>query len=99
MEVHPTNRVTPELPGSSSVSPVPPEQRAENRELILAVKAVNSSELLGYDSELAMFVDRETRKPVVRLVDKETKEVIRQIPAEHVLQMARYARELEQTSR
>lgn len=61
-----------------------------NRELIQAVKKISSAELFGSDSELTFVLDRETRRPLVRIVDKETKEVIRQIPAEHVLRMAEH---------
>jgi uncharacterized FlaG/YvyC family protein len=33
-------------------------------------------------------MDRHTQRPVIRLVDRETKDVIRQIPPEHVLRLA-----------
>lgn len=75
------------LSAATSV-PVPPEIAAEQRELIHAVKAINPSELFGEGSELTFVLDRETRRPVVRIVDRKTKELIQQIPPEYVLRMA-----------
>lgn len=66
----------------------PVHLEAQDRELIRAVKKVNEAGLLGSDSELTFILDRETRKLVVRIVDRETKEVIRQIPGESVLRLA-----------
>ncbi len=72
-----------------SVTPqVAPELRPEDRELIKAVRALNATELFGEEHELAFLIDRQSRRPVVRIVDKETKEVVRQIPPEYVLRMA-----------
>ena len=63
-------------------------QRTDQRALIQAVKSVNSAQLLGQDKELTFIKDRETQKPVVRIVSKETGELVAQIPAENVLLMA-----------
>jgi uncharacterized FlaG/YvyC family protein len=67
-------------------SPVPVERLQENRELIRAVKAVNATEYYDQNSELTFKLDR--GRAVVRLVDKKTNEVIRQIPPEYVLRLA-----------
>ena len=74
-----------------AAAPVPAERQAENRQLIQAVHAVNAGELFGQDSELTFAFDRRTQRPVMRLVDRKTKEVIRQVPAEQVLRMAELA--------
>ena len=66
----------------------PPQLAGDRRNLVQAVHAVNSAELLGYDNELSFAFDRHSRQPVVRIVNKETREVVQQIPAEHVLRMA-----------
>jgi uncharacterized FlaG/YvyC family protein len=72
------------------VQPVTPlEVRTERRELIQAVKAVNGAELFGEKNEVTFAADTETRKPVAKIVNKKTREVIRQIPPEYVLQLAR----------
>jgi uncharacterized FlaG/YvyC family protein len=70
-------------------SPVPAERLPEHRELIRAVKALNATEYYDQNSELTFILDRETRRPVVRLVDRKTNEVIRQIPPEYVLRLAK----------
>lgn len=61
---------------------------ANQRALLQAVKAVNTAQLFGQDKELTFIKDRVTQKPAVRIVDKETGEVVAQIPAENVLLMA-----------
>ena len=66
-----------------------PEFRAEVREIVQAVKKVNETELAGSRSELTIVVDPQTRRPKVRLIDRETGEVLQQIPPESVLEIAR----------
>ena len=79
----PTNQPAPAVAPQAS-----PETRSENRELIQAVRALNATELFGQNSELTFVLDRETRRPLVRIVDRDTGEVIRQIPPEYALRMA-----------
>jgi uncharacterized FlaG/YvyC family protein len=73
---------------ASTPPQVPPEQTAERQQLIQAVKKVNQSEMLGENNELTFAMDRNSRKPVVRVVNRQTNEVVFQIPSEYVLQMA-----------
>ena len=60
----------------------------QRRELIKAVKALNQTELFGENNELTFILDRNTHRPLMRLVDRKTREVIRQIPPESVLRVA-----------
>ena len=69
-----------------TTSPVPVERLQENRELIRAVKAVNATEYYDQNNELTFKLDR--GRPIVRLINKSTNEVIRQIPPEYVLRLA-----------
>jgi len=87
MEVGRINPMT-ELPALSVIQPLSPQQRVEQNQLVQAVKSVNEAELLGQGRELTFAMDRETKRPVLKIVDKETKEVIRQIPPEYVLRLA-----------
>ncbi|MBM3810678.1 MAG: flagellar protein FlaG [Acidimicrobiia bacterium] len=76
---------------AASVAPSPvksPEAQAESRQLIRALKKLNESELLGNNHELTFVMDRETRRPLVRIINRETKEIVQQIPPEYVLRMA-----------
>jgi flagellar protein FlaG len=63
-------------------------QLEERRDIVRAVKAINSTELFGQNNELTFVLDRESRKPVLRIINRETKEVIRQVPPEYALQIA-----------
>ncbi len=45
-------------------------------------------ELLGGNSELSIAVDQETREIVVKVINSETHEVIRQIPPDEALRLA-----------
>ena len=74
-----------------SASPVPVERLPEQWNLIQAVRALNMVEYFGKDQELTMVLDRETRGPIVRIVDKNTGQVLRQIPPDDVLDAARNA--------
>ncbi len=67
--------------------PVPPEQAAANRDLVQAVKTVNAAGGLG-NNEITFQMDRTTKMPVIRIIDKDTKEVVDQIPPEYILQLA-----------
>ncbi len=73
---------------TAAVTVAPPERTPEQREIIQAVKAVNASQLFGQNSEVTFTMDRQTRRPVVRIVDRNTNELIRQIPPEYVLRLA-----------
>jgi flagellar protein FlaG len=71
-----------------TAQPVTPENAEQRRNLIQAVKAINASELLGQQNELTFVVDRATHRTIVRVVNKDTREVVMQIPAESVLRIA-----------
>lgn len=71
---------------------VTPETLAQNRELVSAVKDLNRAELFGPANELTFVLDRNSHRPLLRIVNRETREVIRQIPAEYALQLARELR-------
>jgi flagellar protein FlaG len=66
-----------------------PQKLKEEREIIQAVKAVNRIQLFGDQNELTFALDPESHKPVLRIVDRITNEVVRQIPSDYVLQLAR----------
>ena len=86
MEIAPLQRPGPAL--AAPTAPADAQKAAENREVVQAVKAINAAEMFGSDNELTFLMDRMTQRPVIRLVDRETKDVIRQIPPEYVLRMA-----------
>lgn len=65
-----------------------PRERAEQARLVQAVKSVNQSGVFGSSDELTFSSDPETGRPIIRLVNKKTKEVVRQIPAEYLLRLS-----------
>jgi uncharacterized FlaG/YvyC family protein len=86
MDVNSLNRIMQAPP--AEVPAIPTDQVAENREIIQAVKALNSSEMLGEDNQLTFQKDRDTQRMVVRVVNKKTNEIVSQIPPEYVLRLA-----------
>lgn len=60
-----------------------------SRQLITAVKALSRTELTTDEQELAFGVDPGSDLIVIKVLDRETKKVLRQIPAEVALKMAR----------
>ena len=64
------------------------EQQTQHRELIQAVRAINASDKLGQDNQLTFSMDSKTQRPVMKIVNRETNEVIEQIPTEQVLRLA-----------
>ena len=75
-------------PVTAPVETVRPDQAAENREVIRAVKALNGTEMFGQDNELRFQKDQQTGRMVVKVVNSKTNEVISQIPPEYVLALA-----------
>ena len=79
----------------SAPAPVTPEQLAENRDLVQAVKALNAAASFGENHELTFLLDRNSRLPVIRIVNKKTNELVDQIPPEYVLRLAEELRQSE----
>jgi uncharacterized FlaG/YvyC family protein len=97
MSVGAVNTSTASYPYSGSISTgvsphgVPAALAPEQRDLIQAVKAIDSAELFGHNNELTFVFDRDSRRTLVRVVDRSTHEVILQVPAERVIEMAQEA--------
>mgnify|MGYP005834431185 CR=1 FL=1 len=65
-----------------------PQQRVEQEQLIQAVAAVNEARVFGESTELTFSLDRRTNKLILKIVDRETQEVVRQIPPEFLRRLA-----------
>lgn len=78
--------------GNDSVLPVADSQASSKLHTTpataQAVTAINSARLFGQDNELTFAMDRATKRTVVRLVDRKTGDVIRQVPSETILRLA-----------
>lgn len=86
MEIGSVQTITQVLP--TAPSSVTPDALVDRKDIVQAVKALSEAELFGQNNELTFALDRETRKPVVRIIDRKTNEVVRQIPPESALQLA-----------
>jgi len=86
VSIRPTDTVLPQS------SPLPPAEAAQRRELISAAKAVNASGLMG-QNQLVFTIDPQTRRPIIRVEDRETHEVLLQLPPDYVLRLAKDLRE------
>ena len=85
MDITAVNRNVQPLAAVAPLAPV--EQPAETRDVIQAVKALNATEMFGQDNELVFQMDRQTRRMVVQIVNRNTREVVSQIPPEYVLRL------------
>jgi len=92
MDIGPLNRVNIGAP----VNPAPAAQEdpAMNRQIVTAIRALNESELMGPNRQLTYTRDTKTQQPVIRIVERETGDVLDQLPPEAILRMRQ---ELSQT--
>ena len=81
--------------GDSEVSSVSTRQEAvERREVLAAVKELNLPGLTLPNRALNISFDRETRQSIVQVVDRDSGEVVQQVPGREVVERARYYREI-----
>ena len=73
---------------TSAAGELEKQQIAERRDLVRAVTAINATELFGENYELTFVFDRQSKRTLIRIIDRETKEVIRQLPNEYALRIA-----------
>lgn len=87
-------------PGAVPSAPTPmrtsedPSQRAK---LVQAVRIVNESKTLGENNELTFVLDRATGRTLTRVIDRNTQEVVLQLPLDSILTMADQLRQNSST--
>ncbi len=83
--------VIPSLQADVSSAQAQPQvsvaQAAQRRQVLQAAKSVNESGVLG-ENQLVFMLDPQTHRPVIRIVDRNTHEVLTQIPPEYVIRLA-----------
>jgi flagellar protein FlaG len=85
MQIGPISRIDPsELRTSQSQSQQHPFEAGE---LARAVKLLNQSNLFGDRRELSFRWDADSHRPIVRIVDRQSGEVIQEIPSQELLRM------------
>ncbi|MGA2711759.1 MAG: flagellar protein FlaG [Bryobacteraceae bacterium] len=82
------NSVIPvaEPPPSTPVAPA--ADRTVNRAVSVAVGQLNEAGYAGAGREVTFSLDPATKQPVIKVIDTATREVIRQMPPEYLLQLA-----------
>ena len=70
------------------------QEAVERREVLAAVKELNLPELTLPNRALNISFDRETRQSIVQVVDRDSGEVVQQVPGKEVVERARYYREI-----
>jgi flagellar protein FlaG len=85
------------LTGPGAMSPgsgraVPGTHVLEQRRLARAVASLNADGLFGESNELTFSRDSGTDRVVIKIVNRNTKEVVQQLPPEYVLRLADEAR-------
>ena len=86
MDVNSMNRIEQATP--TAAAPIPAESSAQNRQVVQAVKALNKSEMFGENNDLEFQKDPDTKRMVVKVVNRNTGEVVSQIPPEYVLRLS-----------
>lgn len=84
------NRANVADSAGQSTAPVQPQaiSQAKQEDVEQAVKAVNEF-LQPINNALSFSLDQESKQMVVKVIDQGTKEVIRQIPSEEMLALAK----------
>jgi uncharacterized FlaG/YvyC family protein len=82
MSVSHPGQVSPAVPDTRSPNPL-----TENQALVQAVQGMNDSQLSGEDGEWTLAIDQQTRLPVIRIISRQTDQVVMQLPAEYILQL------------
>ena len=86
MDVNALHGVVQPLAAAAPVAPA--EVMADHREIIQAVKALSAAEMFGEQNELLFHLDRQAHRVVVQVVNRETREVVSQVPPEYILRLA-----------
>jgi len=84
MEITSSEGLGPQLNGSGTAA----SAAADNRQLIQAAKALNAAGAFGDQTEISFSIDRTTRLPMFKIIDRNTQEVVEQIPPEYILRLA-----------
>jgi len=79
--------IQPSVSALPQAPSLPVQEAAQRRQLHTAAKSINDSGLLGRN-QIVFLLDRKTHRPIIRVEDRDTHEVLLQIPPEYVLRLA-----------
>ncbi len=84
ISIKPSDYSPPQPPAAATPAKV---EAAHQREVVAAARSINASGYLG-QNQIVFVMDRGTHRAIMRIVDRETNEVVLQLPPEYVLQLA-----------
>jgi uncharacterized FlaG/YvyC family protein len=73
---------------ASTQASASPQTASERRTLASAARVVNDSQVLGEQNELTFAIDPSSHRLVARIVDRNTQQVVQQLPSEYILRVA-----------
>jgi uncharacterized FlaG/YvyC family protein len=79
--------VSRSVPVAASPSVITPVGTTSNRDVVQAVKALNETDMFG-ENELTFQKDPQTHRMVIKIINRNTQEVVEQIPPEYVVALA-----------
>lgn len=65
-----------------------PADAAQRQRIARAINSLNNVNMFGENREITFAVDRTTNRSVIRVIDRETRETVAQLPPEYVLRLA-----------
>ena len=83
-----TSGVNHSVAAPAAVPVAPVEHSAEHRDIVQAVKAMNATEMFGQENEIRYQMDRQAKRMVVQVINRQTQEVVSQIPPEYILALS-----------
>ena len=87
MDIRPVHAMAAGNPVSNPAAT--PDNEIPVRQVVTAVREINKSELMGQGRQLTFTRDPETHRPIIQIIDKESGEIVDQLPAETVLNLAK----------
>lgn len=78
----------PATPVVTSAAVQPPSSAPSPEQVTQALKSINKT-LQSLSQGLEFTIDEDSQRTIVKVVDRETKDVIRQIPSEEALEIAK----------
>lgn len=98
MDVRSTNQYAAPVIDTTATRNTSHADPVDRTELVKAVRRLekaslgDTNSLFGARNEMTFHLDRDTRRTVVKIVNRETGEVVQQFPAEEVLRLAAQAK-------
>ena len=61
---------------------------AQRQAIVHALRALSQANMFGENREITFTLDRASRRMVIHVIDRDTRETVMQLPPEYILQLA-----------